>query len=361
MDIVWLNHRDVTHPRAGGAERTIHEITSRLSSRGHNVTLYTTRWNGSREAEEIDGVNIKRVGGNVISHFKTPFYTRHFDVVVDDLAHVVPWFSPQMLHKSGTAFFRHLHQRTLSGQVKKAPYKVLSFLERRYPIIYKKWPFVTESKQAILDLIGIGVPEEKIIRILPGVDSDLFTPGPKFDVPTMIYFGGFRDYKRPWEPIRVLEEVNTKAKDARLIYAGNGPSLTFVKERASKSPSGKNIEFRGKVSKLELADLVSRSWLNLHTSKAEGWGLTIIESAAAGTPTVGYRVPGVSESISEGENGILVTDGNAEEMAQVAMDFMVNPNKSSLSSRKYAENFSWSQSTVKWETHLKRVVEGYYT
>ena len=44
-------------------------------------------------------------------------------------------------------------------------------------------------------------------------------------------------------------------------------------------------------------------------SVKEGWGLAIMEAAAQGTPTLAYRsAGGVTESIVDGETGLLVDD-----------------------------------------------------
>jgi hypothetical protein len=37
MKILWLSHRDIKHPRYGGAERTIYEIGKRFVAYGNNI------------------------------------------------------------------------------------------------------------------------------------------------------------------------------------------------------------------------------------------------------------------------------------------------------------------------------------
>ena len=49
MKILVLNYRDRKHPAAGGAERHLHAIFSRLVQKGHQVVLLTTTFPGAPE------------------------------------------------------------------------------------------------------------------------------------------------------------------------------------------------------------------------------------------------------------------------------------------------------------------------
>lgn len=155
MKILWMNHSCMSNPRAGGAEKTIMEVRKYLISKGHEVDLITAGgWNGAKRHEIVDGIRIHRYGYRVTPHFAHPVclrYHKETDVVIDDLAHAVPWFSPWLTRKPGIALFRHLHARTLYGQTSLTLAKILSFLERKYPWIYQKWPFVTHSVKGARD------------------------------------------------------------------------------------------------------------------------------------------------------------------------------------------------------------------
>ena len=55
-------------------------------------------------------------------------------------------------------------------------------------------------------------------------------------------------------------------------------------------------------------ELLRRAWLTMSTSHHEGWGLSIIEAAAYGVPTLALRVPGVRDSVVNGSTGWLVDE-----------------------------------------------------
>jgi glycosyltransferase involved in cell wall biosynthesis len=88
-----------------------------------------------------------------------------------------------------------------------------------------------------------------------------------------------------------------------------------------------NVLFTGRISNSEVAEIVASSWLNIHSSVIEGWGISIIEATSAGTPTVAFRVPGVSESLENGINGISVGNGNRKALVSAALEIMREPEK----------------------------------
>jgi len=351
MRILWFNHRDIMHPRAGGAERTIYEVGKRLAASGNEVHLASVNPGSLRREEIIDGIIIHRADGNIRAHLLVPYMLKKLkpDVVVDDLAHVIPWFSPLFTSTRVIVFFRHLHARSLKGQVPLTAAQVLMWLERRYPTIYGKCTFVTETSTGVSDLVRLGVKEERIRKVPPGVDTNLFKPGKKTDKPTLIYFGGMREYKRPWlavETLRLLSDI----EGIRLTVLGDGKELDKLKKLSEEYGLARQVIFKGRVLQDELARLISESWVNLHFSVTEGFGLTILESAACGTPTVAMEAPGVSEVIMEYGLGKIVGDLNEipDSLNEIFVNYGIWFNKV----RKSAALFSWDKCTESWEKIL---------
>ncbi len=358
--ILWLAHRDPESPRAGGAERTIHEVGRRLASRGHEVVLVTAGWRGSRPRTVLDGIEVRRYPGNLGAHLALPsvLMREEFDAAVCDLGHAMPWPSaPLLMRERCAVFFRHLHARTLWGQVNPVLAAALSTAERAYPMIYRDEAFVTESKSSRDDLIRLGVDPRKITLIPPGVDHDLFRPGPKTPFPSIVYFGGMRRYKRPRDALLAFALVRREIPDARLYVVGEGPELPGLRELTKRLGIEEGVEFTGRLGYGELAELVSSAWLNIHTSAAEGWGYSITEAAAAGTPTVAYDVPGVSDAVEEGRNGIRVRDGDARTLAEAALRILRDPDGWWRSSPEVAAKYSWDRTAYMWEGILRRIPE----
>ncbi len=348
--ILWLAHRDPLHPSAGGAERTILEVCSRLTSYGMKVTLLTGGWDNAKKVETLKGIKIMRFGRSVPPHFVLPIHLllNHYDVVVSDLGHAIPWIAPVLMRKKTVVFFRHLHARSLPGQVNIFLAKLITAIEKTYPIIYRDNTFVTESTSSIEDLKRMGIEHEKIIKIPPGIDPSLFYPRKKYPVPTIVYFGGMRRYKRPEHAILMFKRLQPMVKGIRMKMIGEGPVKPNLIDLARELGINDVIEFTGRLSNKDLAEIVASSWLNVHTSVTEGWGLSVIEASSAGTPTVAYNVPGISEVVEQGINGIRVSDGDISALANAALKIISSPEKWWTSSCRVAEKYSWDRTAQKW-------------
>ena len=107
-----------------------------------------------------------------------------------------------------------------------------------------------------------------------------------------------------------------------------------------------NIAFTGRVDYYNLAKIIRESWVNLHFSVTEGWGYSIMESSASGTPTVAFSVPGVVNTINNDYNGFLVN--SIDEFTDKIVDIIKNEDKFTVNSRKFAENFTWEKTAELW-------------
>lgn len=358
MKILWLNHRDILHPRAGGAERTQFELSRRLVRAGDSITLATVQWTGALPEENVEGVRIVRAPGNLEAHLGVPKLIRQMadaDVIVEDLAHVVPWLSNRLSSIPGVAYFRHLHARTLPGQVNRIAVPILRLVERTYPALFGNWPFVTESRDSVKDLLALGVEEGRIRRISPGVDCDQFRPGTRSPNPTLFYYSGFRRYKRPDHAIRALARVRSLGSRASLLVVGDGPELPSVKALSRELGVSDAVHFTGRLSTDRLADALRGSWVNLVCSTAEGWGLTALEAAASGVPTVSYDVPGLRDAVVPGVTGQLVRDGEVDELSRAILSVMGEQSEWGSKCRAFALQSSWSTVSLEWRRLLSEV------
>lgn len=357
MKLLWLAHRDPKHPRAGGAERTIEEVSSRLSGMGYEITILAAMWKGSKEFDTIGNVKIRRFGNNIFLHLFVPVFLvkNRFDIVINDLGHAVPWPSTSILRAKSIVFFRHLHARSLPGQVNRLLALVITSIERCYFLIYPHSIFVTESTTSRSDLLRLGISETNIILNPPGVDLNRYNMSEKTGVPSIVYFGGFRRYKRPLEAVSIFEVISKLLPEARFTFIGDGPELQNVKSGVGMYGIEEKTTFTGRIDDVNLAKIVSQSWLNVHTSITEGWGLSIIEASACGTPTVAYSVPGMVDTIEDGLNGIKVKDCDRGSFVNEALSILKNPNPWQETSRKVAEKYSWDRTAAVWDKLIREV------
>ncbi|MDA8143669.1 MAG: glycosyltransferase family 4 protein [Thermoplasmatales archaeon] len=359
MKILWLAHRDPLNPRAGGAERSISEVCSRLSIKGYEVSVLSAGWNRCKSYEFFRGYKIRRFGNSLSLHLYVPLYLLKYtpDIVVNDLGHAIPWPSSTFLRKQGIIFFRHLHARSLPGQVNRLLALFITAVEKGYFLLYHNYKFITESSTSVADLKGIGIRSSNIIKIPPGVDTAIYMRSPKTEYPSLVYFGGFRKYKRPGEAVWIFEQIHKIVSKAKLIVIGSGPELNHVKELVESNGLSNSVAFTGRIPDKELVPIISSSWVNLHTSRTEGWGLSIIEASAAGTPTVAYSVPGVVDTIEDGINGFKVDDNNRNAFVDTVLKILENPKPLWESSRTVAEKYSWEDTARLWDKAIREVLE----
>ena len=98
MRIAFFNWRDLKNPLAGGSEVYVHEVLSRLSERGHGVSLFTSTFPGSLPSETIDGIRHVRYGGKFSMFAKAQScYSKRirgkYDLVAESI-NGVPFFTP---------------------------------------------------------------------------------------------------------------------------------------------------------------------------------------------------------------------------------------------------------------------------
>lgn len=106
----------------------------------------------------------------------------------------------------------------------------------------------------------------------------------------------------PLKRVDVLIKAFAQMPDKRLIVASTGPEM----EKLKKLAAGKrNILFVGPVDDDALTNLVGKSIATLYIPKEEDFGISPVESMAAGKPVLGVAEGGLLETIVHGETGIL--------------------------------------------------------
>ena len=68
------------------------------------------------------------------------------------------------------------------------------------------------------------------------------------------------------------------------------------------------ISMPGRVGDRELVSWYRQAWVVASSSQREGWGMTLTEAAACGTPAVATAIAGHADAVLNGESGILVDE-----------------------------------------------------
>lgn len=368
MRILVLNWQDRLNPQAGGAEIHLHEIFGRLAGRGHHVTLLASGWRDGERRAAVDGLEVHRTGSRYTFNITAPVYYRRrlrhreFDVMVEDL-NKVPLLTPLWAAHRLALLVHHLFGATAFQEASLPVATTTWLLERPLGRLYRDIPIMAVSRSTARDLGARGLTEEDIAVIPNGVDLGRCTPGEpgtRFPTPTVLYLGRLKRYKRVDLPIRAVAALRASGVDVRMVVAGTGDQERALRSLVAELGLGEAVEFAGYVTEEEKLSLFRRAWVHVLTSPKEGWGITNLEAAACGTPTVASDSPGLRDSVVDGETGFLVPHGNVPELAsrlRALIEDEALRERLGAAARRFAERFTWDRAARETEAFLGRTVQ----
>jgi glycosyltransferase involved in cell wall biosynthesis len=110
----------------------------------------------------------------------------------------------------------------------------------------------------------------------------------------------------------VLRDVG---KNYRLVVLGSGDYEEELKKTALRLGLDRAVTFEGFVPQERKLHWLRAAWAAVFASEKEGWGLTVIEANACGTPVIASNSDGLRDSVIDGRTGILVPHGDVQDLA----------------------------------------------
>lgn len=362
-----VNWQDRRNPHAGGAEIHLHEVFGRLARRGHEVDLLCSGFDGAPARERVDGIEVFRAGGRLTfslharRHYRRRLAPRSPDVIVEDL-NKVPLFTPRWGDVPVVALVHHLFGATAFREASFPVALATWLLERPIPRVFAGLPVVAVSDSTRDDLVARGLDAADVHVVPNGVDLDLYRPDPAtgvFDRPTVLYLGRLKRYKGVDLVLKAVARLRDRGVDVRLVVGGKGDDRPRLEALAVSLAIEDRVEFEGFVSHDRKLELLRRAWVHVLTSPKEGWGITVVEAGACGTPSVASDAPGLRDSVRDGETGLLVPHGDVDALA-AALERVISDE--ALRSRlgeaavRFARGLSWDAAADRFEEILRRRV-----
>ncbi len=332
MRILFCNWKDRLHPAAGGAEVYADECARRWTAAGHHVTLTGGAVDGEPEVDERCGYRVIRSGTRIGVYRKVADHLRayghSYDVIIDGI-NTRPFFAPK--HAPATPVVALAHQVAREVWFRETPLPVALagryVFEPRWLARYRDVPTLTISHSSLMSLRSYGLRNLSIVPVgvtLPGDPADGIVAGrgpgaapldpdrgpADGSAPApglrLVFCGRLTPGKRPFDAIEAFTAAATAlglrpGVDATLDVIGGGPLEGDLVRAAVPG-----VVVHGVVDEATKFELMGRAHALLATSTREGWGLVVSEAAAAGTPTIGYDVGGLRDSITAA-GGIVVT------------------------------------------------------
>jgi glycosyltransferase involved in cell wall biosynthesis len=184
---------------------------------------------------------------------------------------------------------------------------------------------------AILERLSnrAGIKRDRI-RVIPNcLNLDHF-PKPDFEqvdkgghAPVIGTYGTLAERKGQRVFMQAAAEVLKKKKEVEFLIMGHGPDKPRLRELAREL----GIQHRVTFSPTTSADSRNLSNIDLFIEPTfqEGFGLSVLQAMATGIPVIASGVGGIFSLVKDGETGVLVDKGNAEEFSRAICQLLENP------------------------------------
>ena len=307
-----LAWRDLDDPEAGGSELHAHRIASRWAEAGLQVTLCASAAAGRPGNAWRDGYRVVRKAGRYGVFPRTAvdeFLGRQGrrDGLVE-IWNGMPFFSPIWTSAPLVVFLHHVHAEMWKMALPNHLAALGELLEQRVaPRIYRRRQVVTLSPSSRAEIISLlGLEPERVSVVPPGVDQRFSPAGQRSVEPLVVAVGRLVPVKRFDLLIDQLVKVHSEMPNLKAVIVGEGYERPRLEALIRSANAGSWLTLPGHLEDAELVQLYRRAWVLASSSLREGWGMTITEAAACGTPAVVTRIAGHVDAIDSGKSGILV-------------------------------------------------------
>jgi glycosyltransferase involved in cell wall biosynthesis len=322
-----------------------------LVSRGARVTFLTARAPGQSRRDSRDGIAIVRLGGRftvyplVLAAVLT--HRRSYDAVID-CQNGLPFLTPLVLPAQTPAVLvvHHVHTEQFGVHFPAWAAWLGRFLEGPVSrVVYRRCQAVAVSPSTIAAM------RERLrwtgpIELIPNGCSPAAGSGAAGKAGTsLVWVGRLVLHKRAELLLDVAERLGVP-----IDVVGRGPEAASLAAAIEARGLGGLVRLRGFLSDADKQAVVAGSLLHLNTSSGEGWGLCVLEAAAAGVPTVAFDVEGLRDAVLDGQTGWLVRDGGAlADVVEQALKELSDPARRAevaAACRAWAARFDWDQSAA---------------
>ena len=309
-----LAWRDLYDVEAGGSEVHASTVARLWAEAGIDVTMRTSYAQGHPPEGERDGYRVLRRSGRYLIFPRAAFSEalgRHGprDGLVE-IWNGMPFLSPLWARQPRIVFLHHVHAEMWRMVLPPNLARLGEVMEHRIaPPIYRRTRIVTLSSSSRDELVHeLGFRPDQVTVVPPGVDPSFTPGGERSPTPLVVSVGRLVPVKRFDRLIRAVAEVRQHHPGTELVIVGEGYERPALDDVARALGGEDWVRFAGRVSDQELIDLYRRAWVVASASVREGWGMTLTEAAACGTPAVVTRIGGHVDAVDEGTSGLLADD-----------------------------------------------------
>lgn len=310
-----LSWRDLEDVEAGGSEVHAAEVARRWADAGVEVTWRSSFAAGRPPTAIRDGYRVIRRAGRYLVFPRAALAElagRHgpSDALLE-IWNGMPFFSPLWYRGPRAVMLHHVHAemwQMVLGADNPGLARLGDTIERRIaPMVYRRSRVVTPSESSRDEIVSmLRIPGEQIDVVHNGVGG-AFRPGTaKTPNPSIVAAGRLVPVKRHDLLINAAAAARASVPDLTLTIVGEGYERERLARLVHELGADDWIELTGRIDEPALVARYQQAWVAASASAREGWGLSLTEAAACGTPAVATDIAGHRDAVHHDVSGILV-------------------------------------------------------
>ena len=345
-------------PDVGGIQILMGGLSKSLLNHGP-VKVFAYEYQDSKTYDIKSSINIERIKGiklfrkyrkaNLVNNFINE--NNNIRAIIADHWKSLELLKTEYLKKNKT--FCLLHSKEINHDVG-------SLINKRLIKSTNKANFIIANSNFTKELaIKVGIDPTKLHVIFPGIDEPKIIENKSKEEAKKIFGESFPkiitvarlDKRKGHDNILMLIK-NLKPKFPKIKYI----SIGFGNEednliKLSKELSLENeATFMKNISETLKASLISEANLFLMPSRiekksVEGFGISFIEAASYGVPSIGGKDGGASDAINHNKTGLICDGQDLNSIYDTVIDFFENDKYITFrkETKKFSENFYWNK------------------
>ena len=286
-------------------------------------------------------------------------------------ATLIIWLAKLLKQKSiATMVIAHgLDVTTPIGIYQRAVAKVFQHVDAVFPVS-------TATADACVEK---GLDREKVHVVPNGIDTERFSAPESTvsarsklleeftDLPddSLLLISVGRHVARKGYPWFIANVMTQLPSNVHYWLAGEGPQTAAIKTAIADNNLGDRVRAIGKISEQQLRLLYAGGDLFIMPNRPvsddmEGFGIVILEAGLSGTPTIGARLEGICDVITDGVNGHYAETGDAQDFASVIQFYNRDRDAlaalSSSAATHTIDTFGWEEISERYLRQIRRVV-----